>query len=69
MFKPHPWFEPLYRRVLTTAFCVSWLIFELFQGDSFWLILVAAATGFALWDFFLSGNYGKGGADAGSDAS
>jgi hypothetical protein len=53
----HPWFQPLYRRILTTLFCVAWLGFELWQQERFWIILVAAATVYALWDFFLSGHY------------
>ncbi len=62
----HPWFNPLYRRVLTLAFCVGWLIFELFVGVSVWLVLVGTACAFAVWDFFLSGNYPM---DAGDQSS
>lgn len=55
----HPWLEPLHRRILTLAVCVGWLIFELFQQESLWLLLAASFTGYAVWDFFLSGNYRK----------
>ncbi len=57
MHEPHPWFAPLYRRVLTVAVCVVWLAFELWQQDTLWLLLAAAATAFGLWDLFLSGKY------------
>lgn len=54
----HPWLVPLYRRVLTTAVCVFWLGFEsLFDPGGLWFWLAFAATAWALWDFFLSGNY------------
>lgn len=55
----HPSLEPLYRRVLTLAACIGWLVFELFQQEPLWLLLAGAATGYALWDFFLSGHYRK----------
>lgn len=55
--EPHPWFMPLYRRILTMAFCVAWLIFELVGEQSFWLILAGAVNGYALWEFFLGPNY------------
>ena len=54
---PHPWFQPLWRRLLTTLVCLAWLGFELWQGEALWLILAAAFSIYALWDFFLSGNY------------
>ncbi len=53
----HPWFNPLYRRVLTQAVCVGWLGFELIEGQSLWLLMAAGASGYAVWDFFLSGRY------------
>ena len=56
--QPHPWLKPLYRRVVTTLFCLAWVGFESWQelgGIWFWLALVA--TAYAIWDFFLSGNY------------
>ena len=55
----HAWFEPLYRRILTLAASVGWLIFELFQQEPLWLLLAAAFTAYAVWAFFLSSNYRK----------
>ena len=57
MTQPHPWLEPLHRRVITLAVCLAWLIFELLQQEPLWLVLAAAASTYALWDFFLSGHY------------
>jgi len=54
----HPWLEPLHRRVVTTLFCVAWLAFESwFAPGTLWFWLALAATAWAIWDFFLSGNY------------
>ncbi len=55
---PHPWLEPLARRVGVTAFIVLWLAFEIWtEPGSLWFWLSMAALGWAVWDFFLSGNY------------
>lgn len=53
----HPWFQPLYRRALTLAFCLAWFGFEIWSGSGFWQVIAAAFSGYAIWDFFLSGNY------------
>lgn len=56
--QPHPWLEPLHRRVLTTLVCVAWVAFELWQDPGgIWLLIGLGVTGYAVWDFFLSGNY------------
>ncbi len=57
MSQPHPWLQPLHRRVITIAACVGWLVFELTQGQSIWLFLAIATTGYGVWELFLSGNY------------
>ncbi|HET8726927.1 MAG TPA: DUF3329 domain-containing protein [Alphaproteobacteria bacterium] len=54
---PHPWLQPLHRRVLVMAVCVGWLVFEVIQQDPLWLFIAVAATGYGTWDLFLSGNY------------
>ena len=47
---PHPWFNPLYRRLLTTVFCAVWLAIELWKApSSIWTIL---AAGFTAWTVF-----------------
>ncbi|MEM9439515.1 MAG: hypothetical protein AAGA73_03630 [Pseudomonadota bacterium] len=55
---PHPWLQPIGRRVGVTVFCALWLAFEVWsQAGSMWFWLAAAALAWAIWDFFLSGNY------------
>lgn len=56
--EPHPWLEPAYRRVGVTLFCAIWLGFESWnEPGSLWFWLAILALGWAVWDFFLSGNY------------
>lgn len=54
----HPMLQPLGRRIIATLVCVAWVGLEAwFEPDGIWLLVALGATGFALWDFFLSGNY------------
>lgn len=54
----HPWFEPRRRRIAVASACALWLAFEsVYEPLSLWFWLALAALGWALWDFFLSGNY------------
>jgi hypothetical protein len=54
----HPMLRPLGRRIAVTLVCVAWAGLEAwFEPDGVWLPVALGATGFALWDFFLSGNY------------
>ncbi|MEZ5932564.1 MAG: hypothetical protein R3F54_11505 [Alphaproteobacteria bacterium] len=58
---PHPWLQPVGRRIGVTVFCSLWLGFELWSDPgSMWCWMAAAALGWALWDFFLSGTYSVG---------
>jgi hypothetical protein len=56
--QPHPWLKPLHRRIATTALCAAWVGVEVYlEPGGLWFWIALAATGYALWDFFLSGNY------------
>jgi len=55
--EPHPWLQPLYRRIAVFVFCIGWVIFEIFQNDLLWLAIAIAAALYAAWNFFLSGTY------------
>ena len=56
--QPHPWFNPLYRRVLTACVCVIWLAVEAYSDPgSIWSLLAMGVTAWAVWDFFLAGHY------------
>lgn len=50
----HPFFKPLWRRILVFVICVGWTGFEVVYGqDSFWLVIAGGMTLYAAWDFFL----------------
>lgn len=51
----HPWFRPLWRRVLVVAVCLGWGLFELISGAPFWAILFLAMGAVAIWELFLRG--------------
>ncbi len=56
--KPHPWLQPVYRRVLVTVFCVAWTAWEAYYDiSSIWFMLMIGVTAWAIWDFFISDNY------------
>ena len=56
--EPHPWLFPLYRRAIIALLCALWLAFEsYYDPGGLWFWLALGATAYALWDFFLSGNY------------
>jgi hypothetical protein len=56
--QPHPWLKPLHRRIGTAVACGLWLAFEAYyEPGGIWFWLVLGVTLYALWDFFLSGNY------------
>ncbi len=52
----HPWFKPLWRRVLVTAVCVFWTVLELYTGDPFWAMLFGALAAYSIWSFFFAFN-------------
>jgi hypothetical protein len=57
VYSAHPWLKPLPRRVAVTLFCAGWVAFEIWQQSTFWLIAALGVLAYAIWDFFLSGNY------------
>lgn len=59
--KPHPWFNPLYRRILTMLFCLIWLGIEAYSDPGgLWTLMALAVTAWGVWDFFLAGHYPVG---------
>ena len=56
--EPHPWLKLVERRVGVTIACLAWLAFEAWYAPGeLWFWLALAATGYAIWDFFLAGTY------------
>ncbi|MDI6025768.1 DUF3329 domain-containing protein [Corticibacterium sp. UT-5YL-CI-8] len=50
----HPFFRPLWRRILLVAFCVAWAGFELYMGSSFWATLVGGMAVLGAWQFLIN---------------
>ena len=51
----HPFYRPLWRRIVIVAAIAGWLAFEIFHTrDSLWITVAAAALAYGLWTFFLN---------------
>ena len=52
-FQHHPFYKPLWRRLVLVAVTVAWVAFELWQGGSgLWLVIAAASAVYATWILF-----------------
>lgn len=49
----HPFFLPLWRRIITVVFTGGWALVELSGSNPGWAILFAAITAFAAYEFFI----------------
>ena len=47
-------FRPLWRRIVATALCLGWALYELSLGAVFWAILFGAAGAHLAWQFFVT---------------
>ena len=54
----HPFFIPMYRRVLVVVFCLGWAVFEFVggSGSPFWGILFGGMGLFCAHQFFIAFN-------------
>jgi hypothetical protein len=52
----HPFFIPLWRRVLIVAACLGWALFEFLAASPFWGMLFGAIGLYAGWHFFFNFN-------------
>jgi hypothetical protein len=53
--RDHPFYRPLWRRVVIVAFVAAWAAYEvLVSGDSFWTMLAVFFLGYAVWMFFIT---------------
>lgn len=50
----HPFFRPLWRRVVVTAICGAWTIVELVSGNTFWAGVFGVMTALCVWEFFVA---------------
>ena len=49
----HPFFKPLWLRVVIFGFCLAWAIFEFATGAPFWGVLFGAIGVYCGWQFFV----------------
>ncbi len=52
----HPFFRPLWIRVLVVAACLGWALVELASGEPMWAILFGALGAAAFYGFFITFN-------------
>ncbi len=50
----HPWFRPLWVRVLLVAIAAGWGLFEYHSGSEVWAIVFGAIAAFGVWSFFIA---------------
>lgn len=50
----HPFFRPLWRRVVATAVPWLWAVFEHLSGNPGWAVLFAALGAYGVWAFFIA---------------
>ena len=49
----HPWFRPLWARVLIVALAAGWAVFEFVTGSPVWGLVFLALAAYAAWHFFI----------------
>ncbi len=50
----HPFFLPLWRRILTVGICLGWALMELLTGSPGWALLFGAVGGWAGWQLLVT---------------
>ena len=48
----HPFFRPLWIRILLVAICVGWGVLEFATASPFWGVLFLGLGAYAAWGFF-----------------
>jgi len=49
----HPFFRPLWRRIVVVAVCLAWAAVEFASGAPFWGTLFAGIGLFSAWQLFI----------------
>ena len=50
----HPFFRPLWRRVLVVAICIGWAIVEFSANAPTWGYIALAIAAYGVWQFFIN---------------
>jgi hypothetical protein len=62
----HPWYRPLWVRLLIVFATGGWGLFELYQDSVVWGVLFLAVSAFAVWNLFVTYRPGPPPEDDGS---
>ena len=54
--KDHPWFRPLWRRVLMVAICAAIAGWDLVSGNYGWALVFGGLGAYAVYIFFIAWN-------------
>ena len=57
----HPFFRPLWIRVLVVVLAGGWAVLEFVTGSPLWGVLFGAIAAYAAWGFFVDFNPDRGG--------
>lgn len=49
----HPFFRPLWRRVVVLAVCLAWAVVEFVSGSTGWGLVALAFGAYAVWQLFI----------------
>jgi hypothetical protein len=52
--RDHPFFRPLYRRILVTLFCAVWAAWEVYNGERMWAYITMGITAYAAWVYLIT---------------
>lgn len=52
----HPFFKPLWIRLLVVAVAAGWSFFEFATGSPFWGVVFLGFAGISVWGFFFDFN-------------
>jgi hypothetical protein len=55
----HPWFRPLWVRILVVAACAGWAIVEFVTGSPFWAVIFLGLGAYAGYGFFFDFHPGE----------
>ena len=50
----HPWFRPVWVRILVAGICIAWTTIEFVNGNTGWALVFGAASAYLLWAFFVT---------------
>lgn len=50
----HPWFKPLWRRILVVAICFAVALWDLSNGEFVWALIFGGMGGYGIYIFFIA---------------